>query len=267
MKQINAQYQGYLNTPNLWFGNAIYNLQQLELASKTSIRFNETLPKNIRLGKRVEQFVFHQLKQLPQVSILSENLQIQQDKHTLGEMDALLLMNETPIHLEIIYKFYVYDESVGTTELEHWIGPNRKDSLVEKLNKLKNKQLPLLYHQETLKYLKTYQLDVSNIKQQVLFKAQLFLPYKHTHTEWHDINPACVMGYYLKQGDLNHFEDCKFYIPKKTNWLLEPQVAVSWLKFDTFSNTLLTCFEKQQAPMVWIKHPKGKMDKVFVVWW
>jgi len=54
--------------------------------------------------------------------------------------------NNKPIHLEIIYKFYLYDPSIGLTQLDHWIGPNRRDSLVKKLTKLKQKQLPLLYH-------------------------------------------------------------------------------------------------------------------------
>ena len=264
---VQLQYEAYVNTPKLWWNNSVYGLEQFSFKTETSMPFSDPLPKGIRLGKRVEQFVFHELRQVPQLNLVAQNLQIQQEKHTLGEIDALLVKDGTTIHLEIIYKFYVYDASVGSSELEHWIGPNRKDSLVEKLNKLKHKQLPLLYHQETLRYLNTYQLDISNIKQQVLFKAQLFVPYKHTQAEWHEIHPACIMGYYLKQGDLIDFKDCKFYIPKKANWLLQPQIDVSWLSLDAFSDKMIGYFENQQSPMVWIKHPKGRMDKVFVVWW
>jgi hypothetical protein len=266
-KEIQLQYQGYLNTPNLWFGNAVYNLQQLEYPQINSASFQEALPKGIRLGKRVEQFVFHELKQLPQVSILSENLQIQKEKQTLGEIDMLLFMDNKPIHLEIIYKFYVYDETVGTTQLDHWIGPNRKDSLVEKLNKLKNKQLPLLYCPETLPYLQNHKLDVNNMTQQVLFKAQLFLPYKTKTPSLDGINTACIMGFYLKQEHLPEFTNCKFYIPNKANWLVKAHAQVTWLTYDAFVSQINPIIEKQTAPLVWIKHPNGQIDTSFMVWW
>jgi len=62
----------------------------------------------------------------------------------VGELDCLILRDKKPIHLEVIYKFYLYDASVGDTEIAHFIGPNRKDSLIEKLTKLQEKQLPIL---------------------------------------------------------------------------------------------------------------------------
>ena len=90
-------------------------------------------------------FISHSSKD-KEIKILAENVQIQNEKTTVGEIDCILTTAKKPVHLEIIYKFYLYDKSVGTNELEHWIGPNRRDSLVSKLNKLKDKQLPLLYN-------------------------------------------------------------------------------------------------------------------------
>ncbi|MCX7549677.1 DUF1853 family protein [Xanthomarina sp. F2636L] len=267
VKELNLQYQGFANTQNLWVEHEVYHLQQFVLPSKTSIVFNEPLPKNIRLGKRVEQFVFHQLKQQSQISIVFQNLQIQQEKHTLGEMDTLILMDKKPVHLEIIYKFYLYDDSVGTSELEHWIGPNRKDSLIQKLDKLKNKQLPLLYHPETLKYLEKHNIHVDDIQQQVLFKAQLFVPFNKTTYNFKLINPDCLMGFYLKQEELSQFKMAKFYIPSKANWLIEPHAQVSWLTYTLFMQTVSPILEKKTAPLVWIKSPNGELKKCFVVWW
>ncbi|MFL0352642.1 DUF1853 family protein [Xanthomarina sp. GH4-25] len=265
--QVNLQYQGYVNTPNLWNGQLVYHLQQLKLSSNLKTGFNESLPKNIRLGKRVEQFVFHQLKQDPQISLVFENLQIQQEKHTLGEIDALLLITNKPVHLEIIYKFYVYDAAVGTTELDHWIGPNRKDSLLQKLDKLKNKQLPLLYHPETLKYLEKHEVALRDIKQQVLFKAQLFVPFNKALPEFSLINSECVVGCYFKKEDLKELKTYKFYIPSKANWLLEPQTQVTWLLHTTFMELITPILEAQSSPMVWIKQPNGELKKAFIVWW
>lgn len=266
-KILNAQYQGYLKTPNLWYGNVIYNLEQLDMSIDGLESFDLPLPKNIRLGKRVEHFVFYELKQHPDVSVLAENIQIQQDKLTLGELDALLLFGDTPIHLEIIYKFYVYDASVGETELDHWIGPNRKDSLVAKLKKLKNKQLPLLYHSETQKFLKKHDLEVEKIEQKVLFKAQLFVPYRSKKTDYGLINKACIRGYYLKPEELQLFKDCKFYIPTKANWLVTAYTNVNWLVYVDFIAAVTTILDWQTAPLVWIKHPNGEMETCFIVWW
>lgn len=264
---IQLQYLGYLKTPKLWNDNNIYNLQQLDWSPVNHKNIQLVLSKGIRLGKRVEQFVFHELKQLPNTTILAENLQIQLNKHTLGEIDTLLVINNKPVHLEIIYKFYLYDETVGETDLDHWIGPNRKDSLVEKLEKLKNKQLPLLYHTETLKYLHKYNIKIDKISQQVLFKAQLFVPFHSKKTDHKFINKACIIGFYLKKHDLALFKDCKFYMPSKANWLVDTHSQVPWQEYKAFIDKISPVLDKQTAPLIWIKQPNGEIDKVFIVWW
>jgi len=61
----------------------------------------------------------------------------------------LYLDGEQAIYLEIQFKFYLYDKTLGETEIDHCIGPMRRDSLLIKLAKLREKQLPLLYTNET----------------------------------------------------------------------------------------------------------------------
>ncbi|MGC1633732.1 MAG: DUF1853 family protein, partial [Gelidibacter sp.] len=151
MKKDNLQrnFEGYLNSSLLWRGAEVYDLQQCFLESSIPQPFTKIMTEQLRLGKLVERFVFHQLVEDRSRKILAQNVQIQAHNRTLGELDALLMTPNGPIHLEIIYKFYLYDPNEGKDELSHWIGPNRKDSLLQKLDKLKNKQLPLLYHPET----------------------------------------------------------------------------------------------------------------------
>ena len=132
---IQKRYEGFLETPCLWKTNVVSNLIQFEINSESD-KIDISIDENLRLGKYVERLVSFELSQQENISILAENVQIQKDKRTLGELDCLLLKNNKPIHLEIIYKFYVYDESVGNNETDHFIGPNRKDSLIEKLTKL-----------------------------------------------------------------------------------------------------------------------------------
>ena len=266
-KDIQLQYEGFLNTRQLWENNEVFGLQQFELSNIKSTPFEGVLQKNQRLGKRVESFLSHHLKQDATIKILVENSQIQNKKITVGELDFLIEHTKRPIHLEVIYKFYLYDASVGETELEHWIGPNRRDSLVSKLTKLKDKQLPLLYNLFTKPLLTKLNLQAATIQQKVLFNAQLFIPYQAKNIEVKPLNYECINGFYIHFNELQQFNNCKFYIPSKINWLQEIQIQTKWQSFEQFLQTIELFLNQKSAPLCWIKHPNGETEKFFVVWW
>ncbi|OEK09767.1 hypothetical protein A8C32_09645 [Flavivirga aquatica] len=263
---IKKRYEGFLKTPCLWESNSVFNLSQFEINSKSDL-IDIAIDETLRLGKYIERFVSFELKQDETISVLAENVQIQENKRTLGELDCLLLKNKKPIHLEIIYKFYLYDASVGETEIDHFIGPNRKDSLKEKLTKLKEKQLPLLYSNTCKSYLDELNLKVENISQQVYFKAQLFVPFSNQNTQLKTLNTDCITGFYINQNGLKQFKDCKFYIPNKKDWLILPNKNVDWLNFNQFIDLTEGYFEKQFSSLLWIKYRNGELNKVFLVWW
>ena len=265
---VTQQYLGYCETPTLWSNDSIYNLNQfkeLKHKSDSSIFTKHHLPK--RLGKRIEHFVFNDINQDTELTLLAQNLQIQHDKQTIGELDALLLVQNQPVHLEIIYKFYLYDPLLGPQELNCWIGPNRNDSLIQKLNKLKNKQMPLLQHLQTQHYLNDLNLNVTAIRQQVLFKAQLFLP--ETTDLWPNtlLNKACIVGTYFKKEHLLSLSHCQFYLPTKLEWIIGAHEYVSWLTSDLFFKELAICFNNKKSPLVWIKYPNQVLKRCFMVWW
>lgn len=261
-------FQGFQNTPALWASNTIYNLEQYLTQATTQPFALKSDHKKLRLGKWVEQFVTFQLQQNSKVTILEENLQIKNNKITIGELDLLILENHQPIHLEIVYKFYVYDTSKNyTNSLEHWIGPNRKDSLIFKLNKLKEKQLPLLYHSTTSEALEQYSLDIKTIRQNVCFKAQLFLPFEAQSINIAPLNPACVVGFYLNFETIHRLKDYLFYIPQKLEWLSAPQFSVSWLPFNVAKTKLENDMKNKRSPLCWIKNSADKIDKCFITWW
>jgi hypothetical protein len=265
-KQIQQQYRGFLQTHRLWKNNAVVGLQQFEIEQK-AIAFDLDIDTKLRLGKYIERFVSFQLQQENGIEIISENIQIQRGKITLGELDCLFLKDKKPIHLEIIYKFYVYDISVGNSEIAHCIGPNRKDSLVQKVTKLKEKQLPLLYSSECKSYLKKLNLNNSEIEQQVYFKAQLFVPFAMQDVQLKTLNQDCIVGFYINQKELATFNDCKFYIPTKKNWLLQPHTQVNWKSFIAFEKEVSEILLKESSPLCWMKHPNGKISKFFLIWW
>ncbi|MDC7998306.1 DUF1853 family protein [Gilvibacter sediminis] len=260
------QFTGYLNTPTLWLGEGPMGLNQLYLKKLPTPRFIQSLDGKYRLGNLVERFVTAELKEYDHIEILAENLQIQRDKLTLGELDCLLRIDGRPIHLEVIYKFYLYDPQVGITALDHWIGPNRRDSLVLKLNKLANKQLPLLYKPETEAYLNALDLKADQMQQLVCFKAQLYLPFGQ-EVNVAPLNPESIYGSYISFEGFSAFIGCKCYFPRKHDWLVKPHTAVDWVTFEQAQERLQEFHEKQSAPLVWIKQPSGLMEKVFVVWW
>ncbi|MCG8803066.1 DUF1853 family protein [Tenacibaculum finnmarkense] len=278
LKDLQLQYEGFLKTPFLWNGKGVFDLQQFEINATKTASFLVEITKIPRLGKLVERFVSFEFKQDKRLQIIAENIQIQQEKITLGELDCLLLKDKKPIHVEIIYKFYLYDNSEKNleekNELERWIGPNKKDSLVQKLTKLKEKQLPLLYSKQCENYLKTLNLEAKNLEQQLYFKAQLFIPLNDFKQENHKenikfplINNDCIIGFYVTLQQLNQFKDYKFYIPTKHNWLVQPHSNTNWLNFNDFITNLQPLLNQERAPLCWLKKSNGELLKFFVIWW
>ena len=266
MNSLTIQYLGFLNTPNLWLENSGIGLQQFQLTPKVS-EITDLGEHKLRLGNLVERFVSQQLKQDKSISILAENLQIRDGKITIGEIDCLIVQNKQPIHLEIVYKFYLYDETIGPSEIDHWIGPNRKDSLTQKLAKLKQKQLPLLYHNCTKAVLEKLNLQVEEIQQRVCFRAQLFVPLQKQNPTFKYINNSCIKGFYIKQNEVQQFADCQFYIPKKLDWLKDIPKHHLWLTYDAFLEELTPLLNQKTAPLCWIKKVNGETIKCFVIWW
>ena len=262
------RYQGYAATPPLWKSNSISPFKQIELSQIPELIDDAKLFKNQRLGKLVEEFVFYQLQQNNSVSWICDNLQIQNGKQTVGEIDALYNYKNDPIHLEIVYKFYLYDTKENYSEpLGYWICPNRKDSLIYKLDKLHAKQFPLLYSEFTKTYLENYNINIKRIEQRVCFKAQLFLPYEIKGLNIGPLNADCLAGYYVAFNNIELFKNFKFHIPRKLDWLLLPHQNVEWLNYTNAIIYIVNEINKQRSPLIWLKSKTEKLEKCFVTFW
>lgn len=266
--KITDLYQGFLSTPFLWTKKPLNKLSQLQLpVHKATHNYEGILPSNIRLGKIVERFVSHELNQYESINILRENLQIIENKITLGEIDCLLKLKEQFIHLEIVYKFYLYDPDNSSEEIDRWIGPNRKDSLLQKLTKLKEKQLPILFHKQTKLHLEKLQIKLAEIKQKTYFKAQLFVPLNLVNKKFLLVNNQCIKGFYIRLKELYLLNENTFYIPSKIDWLLEPNSEDNWLSYTDFEPQVTQHLNNERSPLCWVKDKKGNTGKFFVVWW
>jgi len=264
--QTNRRFDGFRNTLSLWNGD-LEGLQGYEFNNRVTCQYPEIdSTKHIRLGKLVERFVVFLLKQDTSIEVLASNIQIFRNQITIGELDCLIRQDEVDIHLEIVYKFYLYDPTIDN-ELDRWIGPNRKDSLILKINKLKEKQLPLLHFPEVTKDLNRLHILAKDCKQKVCFRAQLFIPLGVSKISVPYLNTDCICGFYIRYRDIITFESNTFFIPSKLDWLIDPHLDAQWISADIFQNEISVLLEKLKSPLCWMKSPKGNLQKFFVVWW
>ena len=258
-------HKGILLTPNLWKESAIGGILQIEI-NDYSFKL-ESIPTKLRLGIFVEQCIFQSLENKQNMQVLAKNIQIIENTITLGEIDCIIHQNEENIHLEIAYKFYLFEPKRSQTELNCWIGPNKKDSLAEKIQKIKKKQFPLLFHRQTAERLSELGISIEYFQQKVCFKAQLFVPYLFKKEIYQSINPECIQGYYYTERQLKELKDQTFFIPQKLEWAVIPHQHVEWMNFDLFTNEITSQLQNERSPMFWSKDKKGNLSKSFAVWW
>ena len=154
-------------------------------------------------------------------------------------------------------------------EFECWIGPNRRDSLKQKVDKLLNKQLPLLSNKHTVEILKAKSLQFSNLSksQSVCFLGQLYVPFKD-YVPNQKFEFGLANGFYIHFDDLSNFGESEWFVPHhKVDWLLSPTLSVSWLSTDQLITKLKEHYARGSNPLCWMKDQSGNLFKCFVVNW
>jgi hypothetical protein len=244
-------------------GLQTFHLSELDLA--TDLDFQT--PTNVRLGHLVEKVVSELIKASTNYRVLYENVQFIEDKKTIGEIDFILEEIETKrlIHIELAYKFYLFDPSISSQPLNNWIGPNRNDSLIDKLEKLKGKQFPLLYHEAAKSMFST--IEVAEVSQALCLLVSLFIPFEYK-ASYSPVYEKAVKGYYLSfETFLGLDHSGKAYcIPKKKEWGIDPSENESWTDYTGVEKSIKTSIEERQAPLCWQKH-KDSYSAFFIVWW
>lgn len=222
------------------------------------------------MGKRMESFFSYQIKSSSDYNLIVENLQISHNKITIGEIDFIIedKSENDVIHIEMVYKFYVYDPSFNN-EKERWIGPNRKDNLLRKIKKLKEDQFPLIYKEATKQVLSSLKIDYSILKQNVCFKANLFVPREMKDKNFPLVNNSCICGYWIHFDEFNSPEYLNnlFYAPKKPDWPIDPEANQEWFSFSVIHEQVKELHLTRKSPLIWMKASNGNVERFFVVWW
>lgn len=261
-----SRINSILKTPNL--NTSITNLKTFNLSDlnlTTSLNFQ--LPTNLRLGHLAETIVSQLIKASTNYEVLYENVQLVEDKKTLGEIDFILKDKQTKqlIHMELAYKFYLFDPAISPEPLNNWIGPNRNDSLKEKLDKTKKKQFPLLYHNTAKSAFDKIKID--EVSQALCLLVSLFIPYEYK-PNFSPIYKKAIKGYYLSFEKFISFDHSEknYHLPTKTAWGMPPSANETWTDFDGIEKHIRARIKEKQAPLCWQKY-KDSYLAFFVVWW
>jgi len=225
------------------------------------------LPTNVRLGHLAEKIVSELIKSSKNYKVIYENTQIIKNGQTIGEIDFILenLNKNELTHLELAYKFYLFDPTISDEPINNLIGPNRNDSLNEKLDKLKTKQFPILYH--SCAKSEFSKIDINKVSQSLCLLASLFIPYEY-NLKLPGAFEEAIQGYYVNLEtfiDLNN-SDKLYCLPSKKEWGMDPSENDFWTDFKGIEDQVKTCIIEKQAPMCWQKH-NGNYLTFFIVWW
>ena len=128
-----------------------------------------------RVGHYFEALVAHWLLQIPGWELLAANHPVRQEKQTLGAYDFIVRNSEGHAeHWEVAVKFYLRRNE--SPEWPNWVGPNQRDRLDKKVNRMRDHQLVL--SRRDVGQAALHELGVTEIHRHVaLLKGYFF-------TEW-----------------------------------------------------------------------------------
>ncbi|MEP3445388.1 MAG: DUF1853 family protein [Flavobacteriaceae bacterium] len=261
---------GFYHTFPLWIDEQ-FEVQQFEFPKIEFSKFvPTTINQRLRLGHQME-CVFEQLiSSSGYWKTIAKNILVNEGATRVGELDFILenTITEAIYHIELVYKFYIVNPEIQNPT-QRLIGPNNSDAFLTKLDKLRKKQFPLLYANALSHKLTKLGINISEVKQQACFKAQLFMPYGDTPINIGPLNKNCIVGKWIRFNEFNTkaFKSSLYYIPIKKEWVIAP---TGNRIYGTHSKTLPVIERsmlKERSPMLWMKKSGGTIEKLFVVWW
>lgn len=269
-KRWSHQFLGWLNSNSIFKGSKHHEMELLTIQRTLAFPLDElNIVGRMPLGKRIEEFFNFYTHHSTEYNVIAKSVQVFTEKITIGEFDFLLKDMKTDgiIHLELVFKFYLYDPEAIGSEYSKWIGPNRNDNLEYKLNKLQNKQFPLLQTPEATHKLKALEINSKVIKQKLGFNAFLFLPLAEDTIFSEVVNKECLAGWWGRVKDLeNHYSQSQFFIPEKQDWTVSPNECNIWFDLNWVKTEIQNMHEHKKSPLIWVKH-QNKTGIFFIVWW
>lgn len=172
--------------------------------------------------------------------LITKNLQVNTPQSTVGEFDFLLHdQSGKQIHLEAAIKYFLLNDKLeGESEnWSSWVGPNSRDRLDIKMERMRDHQLTLGQRKESEESLLKYSITPSELAVNHLIQGQLFTKLSDETTigaKEHcpaNCNPNAVNGYWLRENELEEMLNTR-------NWIILPLHRTCWIYSDGNSQLL-----------------------------
>lgn len=177
-----------------------------------------------RLGYYYEDIFSLFLEKSPYISDIKRNIQVKNANRTIGEFDFIVQTQQgSSIHIECAVKFYLC--TGDGSDLSHFEGPNRKDRLDLKWDKLLHKQIRL--SETDAGRTKIGTLNIPSPQTAVLIQGYLFYPLGKTAATLHTaINPDHLRGWWVRNEHRAQIldEQLRYQILGKPFWLTPPAI-------------------------------------------
>lgn len=180
-----------------------------------------------RLGLVFESLWHFFLLNDPETELIAHNLPIRDGGTTLGEFDVLYCCRrrQRTIHLELAVKYFMANAQPAKdgNAFSYWLGPNSRDRLDIKWQRMLSHQLALVNTPAAQSALN--ELGVSGVEQEVAIKGWLF--HNRNATVMHSsINPAHQRGLWWPRSqffDKENLADWHYLV--KPQWLADEETA------------------------------------------
>ncbi len=160
---------------------------------------------------------------------------------TIGEFDFLFIdtLEKRPVHAELAVKFFLLKRPAMSNPevMANWIGPNQRDRLDLKYEKLFIQQLQLATTPEGRQKVEQLSFEAARIQQQYHVKGVLFYPIEKAGTEINQlrstlpntINPQCSLGFWLEMDQAPAFFAGKAHwrwrLLRRREWIYQWETA------------------------------------------
>ena len=156
-----------------------------------------------RLGLYYERLWQFAVQHAPGIELITANLPIRRDGHTLGELDMLLRDRDGVHHLELAIKLYLGPQQGDGLDSAQWLGPGCHDRLDRKLQHLAHHQLPISARPESREALAA--LDVHQFSAHLWLGGYLLYPWPGQAESPDGAHPQHLRGRWLHQRDWPRF--------------------------------------------------------------
>ena len=175
-----------------------------------------------RLGRYAESLLAFYLHHRGWLA--AHGLQVRDERHTVGEFDFLVRLEEQLVHWEFATKFYLLESSGAGHDADYFVGPNLADTLGAKMHKIFDRQLHLANHPAAAKF-----LPASVSMAQALVKGWLFYRRSENASRLIDgLHPAHCRGFWCTCEELRTSDDnsLRYMVLPRLAWLAPATCSV-----------------------------------------